>query len=321
MKKTMIRFLPLLASAMIFAGCGGAAMSGDSIANAAGGSPEMMEAPMEAMKEEAGLTTNSSDTSSKLPEGRKLIRRIHIDAETDDFDTLVSEVSDKVSELSGYIEGSELSGSSYDYYGEPNPRYMHMTIRIPADKLSVFVEEVDSSCNIIYKSENTEDVTLQYVDTESRKKSLEVEEERIFVLLEQADSIETIVALEERLSEIRYQLQSLESSLRVFDNQVDYSTVNLSIQEVKVYTPVEPESIPQRIQKGFLQNLEDMSIFLVDLAISLIISTPFWIPLLLLIILIVKLVGRKRKAKKQIIENAKNLSLPAEQNEKKEDTK
>ena len=77
---------------------------------------------------------------------------------------------------------------------------------------------------------------------ESRKKSLEIEQERIWQFLEKAESIDTVITLEQRLSDIRYQLESMESQLRLYDNQVDYSTVYLSISEVTAYTPVTPET-------------------------------------------------------------------------------
>ena len=69
------------------------------------------------------------------------------------------------------------------------------------------------------------------------------EQERIWALLEKADTLEAVIALEERLSEIRYQLESMESQLKLYDNQVDYSTVSIHISEVAVYTPTGSQSV------------------------------------------------------------------------------
>ena len=110
--------------------------------------------------------------------------------------------------------------------------------------------------------------------SESRKKSLTIEQERLWALLEKADTLEAVIALEERLSEIRYQLEGFESQLRTYDNQVDYSTVHISIQEVGVFTPTAPDSVGTRIQKGFVRNLENVSNSLTDLLVWVISHLP-----------------------------------------------
>ena len=105
------------------------------------------------------------------------------------------------------------------------------------------------------KQESVEDVTLSYADVESRKKTLLVEQERLWALLEKADTTEAIITLESRLSEIRYQLESYESQLRLMENQVSYSTVNLYVEEVILLTPTEEETVGSRIRRGFSENL------------------------------------------------------------------
>ena len=79
----------------------------------------------------------------------------------------------------------------------------------------------------------------------------------MMALLEQATSIEDIITIESRLSEVRYQIESMESQLRTFDNQVDYSTVSISISEVKELTPVVEESAGTRIRNGFVNSLNN----------------------------------------------------------------
>ena len=68
-------------------------------------------------------------------------------------------------------------------------------------------------------------MTLQYVDLESHKKALTTEQDRLIELMEQAETVEDIITIEGRLSEVRYQLESMESQLRTYDNKIDYSTV------------------------------------------------------------------------------------------------
>lgn len=54
-------------------------------------------------------------------------------------------------------------------------------------------------------------MTLEYVDLESHKKTLQAEHERLLQLMEQAESIEDIITIEQRLSNVQYQLESMEA--------------------------------------------------------------------------------------------------------------
>ena len=150
------------------------------------------EAPM---AEESG--TEVVDTS------RKLITTMNISSETEDLDSVLSEVQNKVKELGGYIESSDIyNGSSY-YSGSRPTRNAYLTLRIPANNLDKFVDVVEGSTNITNKSTSVEDVTLNYVDIESKKNALTSEEKRLLEILESAETVEDIITVESRLSEVR----------------------------------------------------------------------------------------------------------------------
>ncbi len=110
--------------------------------------------------------------------------------ETREFETVLSGIQAKVTETGGYTETSEVNGSSY--YGRGN-RSAWLTLRIPADKLDTFVTTVSGLGNVTSKSESVEDITLQYVDTESHKKALETEQDRLLTIMEQAESMDDII--------------------------------------------------------------------------------------------------------------------------------
>ncbi len=293
-------FMALLLSAALLSGCGAksagsyavqngmavaetAAVSYDSAAMAAGARPSAHGVPSEmALAEEKGETTaleGESSLSGQTIPGRKLIRTVHLNAETETFDDLMEQLKRQIQEMNGYIEQSSQSGSSITKQNQKPYRYADLTVRIPSDKLDDFVKAVGETSIITYQSESTEDVTLRYSDLESRKKTLSVEQDRIWELLEKAATLESGIALEERLSAIRYRLESMESQLRLYDNQVEYSTLYISISEVAIYTPTEPLTIGQQISRGFTQNLSGMGTFLLDAFIWILTASPIWIPL------------------------------------------
>ncbi|WP_313180966.1 DUF4349 domain-containing protein [Lacrimispora sp.] len=247
--------------------------------------------------EEKPVTSLASETGSSqmLPAGRKLIRNISMNVETNEFETLLSNLQSKITQLGGYVEQSDMSGSRQDRMGSPGPRFANMTVRVPVNQIDSFIDTVETNGNVTNKSESTQDVTLQYSDLESRKKSLEIEQEKLWEFLEKAESIDTVITLQQRLSEIRYQLESMESQLKLFDNQVDYSTVSLSIREVTTFTPIAPESAGTRISNGFTSNLKLFKDVVLSLTIGIITTIPFWFPIAAIASAIIFFCRRKKK--------------------------
>ena len=111
------------------------------------------------------------------------------------------------------MPSSSLEGERY------RNRHSYYVARIPQNKLDEFLNNVNDLGTVSYKSENTEDVTLSYYDSKAQKDALEVEQERLMDILEKSETIEQIIALEQRLSEVRYEINSLGSTLRLLDNK------------------------------------------------------------------------------------------------------
>lgn len=126
---------------------------------------------------------------------RKLIRNVNMDLETREFDALTKSITDAVTAFGGYIQQSDVSGNSLNWSGDRSSRYSTITARIPSDKLDAFLTEVSSQGNVTYKNESVQDVTLQYTDITSRKKTLQMEQERLWALLEKAESVDAVLAL------------------------------------------------------------------------------------------------------------------------------
>ena len=244
----------------------------------------------------------TSDETSPAPVERKLIRNVSMNLETREFDALTKSISDAVTFFGGYIEQADVSGNSLYWSGERSSRYSNITARIPENKLDAFLTEVSGQGNVTYKNESVQDVTLQYTDITSRKKTLQMEQERLWELLEKAESVDAVIALEARLSEVRYQLESIESQLRTLDNQIVYSTVYLSIQEVQVLTSTDPDTIPVRIQKGLSRTFNTLKISSVDFLVWFISSLPIlavFAVLVFIAVIILKKPLKRRKTRKQ----------------------
>jgi len=261
----------------------------------------MEEAPaMMAMGTAQNSTSENGSAGNSLPDNRKWIITVDMNVETDDLETMLSALNDRIAALDGYIEDQSIyNGSTY-----ANRRYRNanLTIRIPADRVSEFSEEIGSLGNVVSNNLRREDVTLQYVDTEGRVKALQTEESRLLELLAGAETMSDLLEIEARLSDVRYELESYTSRLRTLDNQINYATVYVNIEEVQEYTPVEEPTFFQRIRDGFGDSLEGLVESLEDLLVFVIISAPFlavYGAIGTVILLLVRKIRRQRKMKKQ----------------------
>lgn len=283
---------------------GAGAVLGDGVyVNTSAAASEELAAEEGKSSELAEFDDTAEEGGGQAPEvqetARKLIRNVNLEVETETFDDLLSTVRKRTELFGGYIEESyTYNGSSYS---GNRLRDANLTIRIPAEHLDEFLENVAEVSNVISRNESVTDVTLQYVDMESHKKALLAEQERLLDLLTRAESIEDIISLEERLSEVRYQLESMESQLRVLENQVSYSTVYLYVNEVVKLTPVKEQSAWEKISTGFVNSLYDVGNEFADFGIGFLIDLPYiivWAVIIVLAALILRLILRRFRRKK-----------------------
>ena len=258
-----------------------------------------LEMPQEAVEQETvAVEEQAADTL------RKLIRNVDMSVETEDFDGLMANIQSKVNALGGYIEQSDVYNGSYT--SNYRSRNASLKVRIPSGKLDSFVDLVAVNSNITNKSESVEDVTLQYVDLESHKKALRAEEESLIAMLQKAEKIEDIVVIQSQLTSVRYQIESMESQLRTYDNKIQYSTVWLYVNEVAYYEPYEPKTPGQRIREGFTRNVHNVLDGIENFCIEFVIAIPLIIMALFIIaagvgvlVVIIKTADKYSRKKKE----------------------
>ena len=232
-----------------------------------------VEAPA-AMNTASNSLKGAGETgSTALPENRKWVITVNMDAETEDLDGLMAGLDTEIAALGGYVEDQEIyNGSSY---ASRRHRNANLTVRIPADRVTDFTQAVSGIANVVSTNISRDDITLQYVDTESRVTALKTEESRLLELLAQAETMSDLLEIEARLSDVRYELENYASRLRVYDNQVDYATIYLFISEVQEYTPVAEKTVWERIRDGFKSSIEGVTEGFVDFFVWVIANSPY----------------------------------------------
>ncbi len=297
--KTRKWFACVLVTLMVLSlltACGASSMATDSAAKNEAAYDNM--APAENVAVESPSAT---DSSSAMPMGEKFIINKYMDVETEDMDALLTGINAKISELGGYLEGQEIyNGSTYN---SRRYRNAYLTVRIPADCLDSFVSHIGERANVVSERVESQNVTLTYVATESRIKALQTEEARLLELLAMAENMDDLLMIEARLTEVRTELEEVTSTLRALENKVDYSTIYLNIEEVREFTDTqEPETVWERIGKGFSESMKDMSESFVNFFVYAASAIPHLIPfavVALIVILIVRGIKRRKKKKNQ----------------------
>jgi len=221
---------------------------------------------------QSARSTGADTGAPVLPENRKWIVTMSLNAETDNLDSALEAVNQQIGALNGYVESQNISNSSAS---SNRRRSAYLCVRIPADQVDAFVQEVGSLTNVVSQSRNVQDITLSYTDTESRISALNAEKDRLMELMEQAETMSDLLEIEERLTEVRYQLDNYSSTKRLYDNQIDYATVSLYITEVQRYTPVEEMGFWSRITDGLGDSMVNLGNSLVNLAVWIIVNLPY----------------------------------------------
>ena len=287
------RFLALVMSILLitalFAGCSASKAAGSAYYSDS-------RAPMEEMGSSNGLADSAGSTeAAAIPQNQKLIRTLYLDAETEDMDPLLQTINQQITDLGGYIEAQEISNDSLV---RTKYRFANLTIRIPAENLDRFVSHVSDHANITSNRETTEDITLRYVAVESRITALQTEQTRLLELLAKAETMNDLLLIESRLTDVRAELEQVTSQLRVMDNQVNYGTIHLTLTQVEQYTQPEPETFWQKVGTGFVKSLKGLGNLLLGLVYLLIVALPYLvIPAAILAVLLI--INKRRKKKKE----------------------
>lgn len=310
---------------------------------------EMSSGAAESAAPADGVETEGSaaapSVEAQAPVEQKIIKTVDIRMESKEYDASVHGINDAIEAAGGYIEHSDIAGniaprgtpengalsaglsgleitplggdvSGSQSYREGERRYLGYRIRVPQEALESFIAEIERYGNVLSRKESAVDVTLDYVDIEAHKAALLLEQEQLLEMLASAVNVEDIIRLQERLADVRYQIESLESQMRVLMNRVSYSTVNLTLQEVIDYTklPVYNPTVGQRVSTGFAQTLEDIKNFWVNQFVWTMVNSIYIITVLVVLAVLVVLLRRRSRRRALLAAERKTLAEPAADN-------
>ena len=297
----------LLAVLLVFALC--ACGSADTASSAPAASYDMAftEAAFPAEAEEYGGFAVTGGTqlesgSGAAPEGspEKLIYSASATVETTEFDGTIEKLSALVEQYGGFVESSSVNGSNYytQSRGYSSTRYASYVIRVPSDKFSALMGILSTLGNVPYSHTYTENITAQYYDTDARLTAYQTQEARLLEMMDAAETVEDLIAIEEKLTELRYQIESLQSTLKNWDRQVAYSTLDLEVQEVIEYTPESRMSYGQELALALSSGLKRTGEFFKDLLLAIVGALPALVILAVVLAILIPVWKKRRKARR-----------------------
>ncbi|MCL2320874.1 MAG: DUF4349 domain-containing protein [Oscillospiraceae bacterium] len=237
---------------------------------------------------QSSVTANSAITNDSF---LKIIKNGTLNIETKDINNAQSIVISKVSELNGYVQSLNSDNKT-----------ISLVIRIPYDKFDGFMNESSQFGNVVSKSISTEDVSATYFDTQAHINTLKVQEQRLLDILSKGEDLKSMLEVENELARVRGEIESLEGQIRLYDNKISYSTIQINIYETSDFTVVQdtPKSFGAKIAQAFLDGIGIVKTFLENVLLILLYLLPICILLGGIAFVIIKLVKiiRKKYVKK-----------------------
>jgi len=186
----------------------------------------------------AGTSAESKAGAPVPAAGPKLTRSANLDVRVTSVNAAAAQVRAIATGLQAQVLNEQIGtgspGGPVPLQSEGKPvsqaGFGTLTLSVPADKLDTALDQIARGVGTVQQRNlSTQDVTAQYVDTESRLKSMRASVERVRALMTQAKDIGQVVVLEGELSRRESDLESLESQLGALKNSVERSTLTVTL--------------------------------------------------------------------------------------------
>ncbi len=187
---------------------------------------------------------------------QKLVREVQIYFTCLEYDKAVEMLRKHLGTADGYIEYSYDRGSSEGF-----SRKSEYSLRIPASALDGFLENVRGIGKVTEETQNSYDESANYTDAETRVNTLRKQYARLEELMGTATRMEDILSIEEKLTSVLYEIESLEGQLQYIDNRVRYSSVHVSLAEQapeREIIQTTEVSLPERVSIAFFAAINSL---------------------------------------------------------------
>jgi hypothetical protein len=257
-----------------------------------GGDQSGMELPTMALAPGDGSSA-SGNTGSGSP---MIVKQGQIHLLVKDTDQSIDRLTQIVSDSGGYIVSNRVW---FEPNQEANYKYASYTIAVPVDQFeNALLRLRDLSLRVVDESAGGQDVSEEYVDLQSRLNNLESTRDRIRGFLDQAQTVDESLRINQELSTIEDQIEQVKGRMNYLSHRAAYSTITVQLDpelpKVAVPTPAPSDWDPGRTFEKAGSLAIKVAQFLVDAAIYLAVWLPFVVPVLI-VWAVYRIISLKRK--------------------------
>ena len=232
----------------------------------------------------------SSNLNHSQKDSRKVVQTISMEITVVSIQDSIDTIHGATIENNGFIISSEIRDDRGKTYG-------FISIRIPRSNTDVLSNIIrDISEKIIRENLYSNDVTDQYSDLSARINNMKVAEQTYLRLFNEAKSIEDMVNIQEKINEIRWNIENLEGQINYIDSTTSTTLINVSLQQSSDQQPIINEKWkPFDTLKDSLRDLVEFTQGFANILIRILIFSPIWIGILIVILLLRKVRWKKLK--------------------------
>ena len=193
----------------------------------------------------------TEDNRNKGTDKKKIIKDGRMGIKVSDLAKTKAKMDFLVKSQGGYYDSESLTNSDFE-------SSYNLKVRIPGNNFEKFIAGIESEeGEILYKTVDARDVTDQFIDLETRLNTKRNYLIRYNELLKKAQAVKDILEIEEKVRGLEEEIDSTVGRLKYLSDQVDYSTLELTITKEKEfkYNPAQRDSfleqLKQSISKGW----------------------------------------------------------------------
>ncbi len=183
------------------------------------------EATMDGTKMMDGSYDLVASPTSATVEDRKIIKTGSLSLHVTSVQETIPVFTTMVEGMGGNVDSSNITRGSNSYNGD-------MTVRVPSDKFDESMTAFkDAAVYVDSEYTNASDVTEYYTDLSTRLTNKQAEEAQYLEILKQATTVTDILSVTQYLSNVRYEIESLQGQIKSYDSQIDKSTISIYLTE------------------------------------------------------------------------------------------
>lgn len=175
--------------------------------------------------EDSNTANKPADHSSSITDtAKKIIKEGDIRFETGNPKAARQNIVSSLKKLGGYLAEENETNS-----GETNQKEYSLKIRVPSKNFDAFLNNLTSSTDHIdSKNIHIRDVTTQFIDVQAQISNNKQLEQRYLQLAAKATKMSDLLAIEDKLADIRTTIDSSQGQLNYLSSQVSYSSLDIS---------------------------------------------------------------------------------------------